>query len=157
GSLPIPQLHAITEAEPPRTALGRSNPKPNGWAARCSPHILDPYGRGACDVCPGLPSLKVVGTDSVRFTNSPITKAHGVKSKRGRTAIDFRGDARCPEARGMWRPAYCGVARQKVQGQPLNWFIVEQHPAIPPDAYTRRFGNKSAAEIVRAAVLELTY
>ncbi len=53
---------------------GVVTPYVDGWAARCSPHILDPYGRGACDVCPGLPSLKVVGTDLRRFTNSPITK-----------------------------------------------------------------------------------
>lgn len=49
------------------------------------------------------------------------------------------------------------AARQKVQGQTLNWFIVEQFPVIPPEAYTRQFGPKSAAEIVREAVLELTY
>ncbi|MFM6831027.1 MAG: hypothetical protein ACKOVA_11965, partial [Novosphingobium sp.] len=46
---------------------------------------------------------------------------------------------------------------QKVQGQTLNWFIVEQLPVIPPAAYTRQFGPKSAAYIVKAAVLELTY
>lgn len=49
------------------------------------------------------------------------------------------------------------VARQKVQGQHLNWFIVEQLPVIPPAAYARTFGPKSAADIVKAAVLELTY
>ncbi len=49
------------------------------------------------------------------------------------------------------------IARQKVQGQHLNWFIVEQLPVIPPAAYARMFGPKSAADIVREAVLELTY
>jgi hypothetical protein len=49
------------------------------------------------------------------------------------------------------------VARQKVQGQHLNWYIVEQLPVIPPVGYARTFGPKTAAEIVRAAVLELTY
>ncbi len=50
------------------------------------------------------------------------------------------------------------VARQKVQGQHLNWFIVEQLPVVPPDCYNIvRFGPKTAAEIVREAVLELTY
>lgn len=49
------------------------------------------------------------------------------------------------------------IARQKVQGQHLNWFIVEQLPVIPPAAYARQFGPKTAAEIVREAVLELTY
>ena len=50
------------------------------------------------------------------------------------------------------------VARQKIQGQHLNWFIVEQLPVVPPDRYeTIRFGPKTAAEIVRDTVLELTY
>jgi hypothetical protein len=49
------------------------------------------------------------------------------------------------------------VARQKVQGQHLNWYIVEQLPVIPPDCYARRFGPRTAAEIVRDDVLHLTY
>ncbi len=38
-----------------------------------------------------------------------------------------------------------------------NWYIVEQLPVIPPAAYARKFGTQTAAEIVREAVLELTY
>lgn len=50
------------------------------------------------------------------------------------------------------------VARQKVQKNHLNWYIVEQLPIVPPAQYAaKRFGRKSAAEIVREAVLELTY
>jgi hypothetical protein len=49
------------------------------------------------------------------------------------------------------------VTRQKIQGQTLNRFIVEQLPVIPPHHYGRRFGAMTAAEIVRDAVLELTY
>ena len=50
------------------------------------------------------------------------------------------------------------VARQKIQGQHLNWFIVEQLPVVPPERYeAARFGPKTAGEIVREAVLELTY
>ena len=50
------------------------------------------------------------------------------------------------------------VARQKIQGQTLNLFIVEQLPVVPPDRYeTIRFGPKTAGEIVREVVLELTY
>ena len=50
------------------------------------------------------------------------------------------------------------VTRQKVQGQTLNLFIVEQLPVVPPARYeTVRFGPKTAGEIVREAVLELTY
>jgi len=50
------------------------------------------------------------------------------------------------------------VARQKIQGQHLNWFILEQLPVVPPERYEAVcFGPKTAAEIVREAVLELTY
>ena len=50
------------------------------------------------------------------------------------------------------------VARQKIQGQHLNWFIVEQLPVVPPERYENvGFGPKTAGEIVREAVLELTY
>jgi hypothetical protein len=49
------------------------------------------------------------------------------------------------------------VARQKIQGQTLNRFIVEQLPVIPPDHYGRRFGSISATQIVTDAVLQLTY
>lgn len=50
------------------------------------------------------------------------------------------------------------VARQKAQSTHLNWYIVEQLPVIPLDRYSAtRFGKKTAAQIVREAVLELTY
>ena len=49
------------------------------------------------------------------------------------------------------------VARQKVQGQHLNSFIVEQLPIIPRNDYARRFGPKTAEQIVRDDVLHLTY
>lgn len=50
------------------------------------------------------------------------------------------------------------VLRQKVQGQNLNWFILEQLPVVPLERYKAvRFGSKTAAEVVREAVLELTY
>ena len=50
------------------------------------------------------------------------------------------------------------VARQKVQGQTLNLYIVEQLPVVPPERYAQvRFGAKTAAEIVCEAVLALTY
>jgi hypothetical protein len=50
------------------------------------------------------------------------------------------------------------VARSKVHSTSVNWYIVEQLPVVPPDIYRSvRFGEKSAGEIVREAVLELTY
>ncbi|WP_293827040.1 hypothetical protein [uncultured Brevundimonas sp.] len=49
------------------------------------------------------------------------------------------------------------VARQKAQSTHLNWYIVEQLPVVPPVAYDRAFGGKTARDIVREAVLELSY
>ena len=50
------------------------------------------------------------------------------------------------------------VARQKVQSTHLNWYIVEQLPVVPLERYRAvRFGPKTADDIVREAVLQLTY
>ena len=48
------------------------------------------------------------------------------------------------------------VTRQKVQGQTLNLFIVEQLPVIAPADYDRRFGATTARALVRDHVLRLT-
>ena len=50
------------------------------------------------------------------------------------------------------------VARQKVPTNNFTWYLLEQLPVVPPDRYEKvRFGPKTAAEIVREVVLELTY
>ncbi|MDE0164330.1 MAG: hypothetical protein OXL36_04445 [Bryobacterales bacterium] len=50
------------------------------------------------------------------------------------------------------------VARQKIQSRNLNKYILEQLPVVPPDRYKAvHFGRKTASEIVRESVLELTY
>ncbi len=50
------------------------------------------------------------------------------------------------------------AARQKIQGQHLNWFVVEQLPVVPSAHYKSVcFGHRTAGEVVREVVLELTY
>ena len=50
------------------------------------------------------------------------------------------------------------VLRQKVQGQNINWYIVEQLPVVSPSKFkSRTFGAKTVGQVVREAVLELTY
>lgn len=50
------------------------------------------------------------------------------------------------------------VARSKIHSTSVNWYLAEQLPVVPLDRYqSTRFGPKTAAEIVRVAVLELTY
>ena len=49
------------------------------------------------------------------------------------------------------------LARQKVHGNHLAWYLLEQIPVVASRDYARLFGPKTAFEIVREAVLELTY
>ena len=50
------------------------------------------------------------------------------------------------------------IARQKMQSTHLNWYILEQLPVIAPEILDAAgFGPKTAVQIVREAVLELTY
>ena len=49
------------------------------------------------------------------------------------------------------------VTRQKLQGQTLNLFIVEQLPVIATEDYNHHFGSTTARDLVRDHVLRLTY
>ncbi len=49
------------------------------------------------------------------------------------------------------------LARQKVHGNHLAWYLIEQLPFLGKAAYRRSFGPKTAGQIVRDTVLELTY
>jgi hypothetical protein len=49
------------------------------------------------------------------------------------------------------------VARNKVQSAHLNSYILEQLPMAPRIGFARRFGQRSAEEIVREEVLALSY
>ena len=53
--------------------------------------------------------------------------------------------------------AFDFIARQKVHGQTLNLYIVEQLPVIAAGDYDRRFGDTTARDLVRSHVLRLTY
>ena len=53
--------------------------------------------------------------------------------------------------------AFDFVARQKIHGQTLNLYIVEQLPVISPADYDLQFGDKTARALVRDHVLRLTY
>ena len=49
------------------------------------------------------------------------------------------------------------VVRQKVQSTHVKMYTLEQLPVIAPGDYDRQFGDKTARELVRQHVLELTY
>jgi hypothetical protein len=53
--------------------------------------------------------------------------------------------------------AFDFVCRQKVQGQTLNLFIVEQLPLIDPPRFEEKLGGGTVADLIRREVLHLTY
>jgi hypothetical protein len=53
--------------------------------------------------------------------------------------------------------AFDFVLRTKVQGQNLNWFIVEQLPLIRPEQFEQTLGKTKIADFVRGEVLRLSY
>ncbi|MDR3300408.1 MAG: restriction endonuclease [Candidatus Accumulibacter sp.] len=53
--------------------------------------------------------------------------------------------------------AFDFVLRQKVQGQNLNWFILEQLPVIAPAAFEEKIAGIKIADFIREQVLRLSY
>ena len=53
--------------------------------------------------------------------------------------------------------AFDFIARQKLQGQTLNLYILEQLTVVSPDVYDHPFGNITARDLVLDHVLRLTY
>ncbi|MCA3337407.1 MAG: restriction endonuclease [Roseomonas sp.] len=49
------------------------------------------------------------------------------------------------------------AARQKIQGNHLSWYLVEQLPILPLEAFARPIGATSAEAIIRDHVLRLSY
>jgi len=50
------------------------------------------------------------------------------------------------------------IARSKIHSTSVNWYLVEQLPVVPLRDYkARRFGKRAVTDIVRDAVVELTY
>ncbi len=49
------------------------------------------------------------------------------------------------------------VLRQKIQGQNINWYIVEQLPVIPTEMFEQKLGNTTVAKFIKEHVLHLTY
>jgi hypothetical protein len=53
--------------------------------------------------------------------------------------------------------AFDFALRQKVQGQNLNWFIIEQATVIAPECFEKRIGTQKIADFIRQQVLVLSY
>jgi len=49
------------------------------------------------------------------------------------------------------------IARQKMQSTHLSWYILQQMPMIPPDAFRQPIGSTTAEALIRDHVLRLSY
>lgn len=92
--------------------------------------IIPPFGAGHT-----LPILRIEIEDAKERAEAQAILAASLNS----TMVDF-------------------VARTKILSNHASWYILEQLPMIPPAEFqSKRFGNKSASQIVCETVLELTY
>ena len=73
------------------------------------------------------------------------------------TAIATFGDAAPLWVANFSSFAFDFVVKRKMQGTNMNLYILEQLPVITRAAYDRRFGDKTAADLVRDHVLRLCY
>ncbi len=126
-------------------------PDPQYWVLRDTTTFPEaPYLLGFKDV---------TAPTNVRSMIAALIPGSGVGNTLPIVSADWYGgaDAACLVA-NFNAVLFDYVARQKIQGQHLNWFIVEQLPVVPPERYGAvTLGPKTAEEIVREAVLELTY
>ena len=126
-------------------------PDPQYWVLR---------GKTTFPTAPYLLGFKdVTAPTNVRSMIAALIPGCGVGNTLPIVSADWygRADAACLVANLNAVP-FDYVARQKIQGQHLNWFIIEQLPVVPPEQYLAvSFGAKTAEEIIREAVLELTY
>jgi hypothetical protein len=104
----------------------------------------------------------ITATTNARTLIGAILPESGVGNSMGMMIPDGDQDAFKEAASCMIANLNCipfdWVTRQKVQGQNINWYMVEQLPVVSLDVYeTVRFGQKTAGEMVREIVLELTY
>jgi len=128
-------------------------PSPQHWIQPQPGIISAPYALGFKDVTSptNMRSMIAAILPSGAAGNSlPLIELEGHSGQSGAESLALL-------VANLNSAIYDFTARQKIQGQHLNWFIVEQLPTVPPANYTRSFGPKSASKIVREAVLELSY
>ena len=92
--------------------------------------LIPPVGAGHT-----LPLLRLEIPDAVERATAQAILAATLNS----TVVDF-------------------VARTKILSNHASWYVIEQLPVAPPEVFQNtKFGNRTAAKVIRDAVLELTY
>jgi hypothetical protein len=85
------------------------------------------------------------------------SKAKALREKRDAAYYEEHESAAPLLLANLCSLAFDFVARQKVQGQHLNWFVVEQLPVIASSRFEDKIGKTKIADFIRAEVLHLSY
>ncbi len=143
-------IDAIQKADPTRY------PKPQYYVREMS--LPDNYGVEYC-----LVFKDVTAPTNVRTMIAAIVPYAGYGNTLAMlwpdsedTVVSYRKNAPLLLA-NFCSMAFDYVARQKVQGQHLNWFVVEQLPVIAPDRFEQSIDGTKIADFIRQHVLALTY
>lgn len=126
-------------------------PVPRYWVLEDGLGVSNDYSLAFNDIC---------NTNNQRSLISAIVPKAGYGNKL--PILQPVGDLNAGEL-SLILANFCSIAcdfaaRQKIQSRNLNKYILEQLPVIPRERFEeRRFGSKSAAEVICEAVLELTY
>ena len=121
---------------------------PRYWVVSQEVHGIDHgYAIGFNDVC---------NTNNARSLIAAIVPRVAAGNKL--PLLDGLNAEQCALLIGNLNSIVCDyLARNKIQSRNLNKYILEQLPILPPIVYEHTFGPKSAATLIREAVLELTY
>lgn len=126
-------------------------PSPRYWVLEDNLGVANEYSLAFNDIC---------NTNNRRSLISAMVPRAGYGNKLPilQPEDDLRADSLSLLLANFCSVACDFAARQKIQSRNLNKYILEQLPVIPPEGFEAMyFGSKSAAEVVREAVIELTY
>ena len=144
-------LHRPANPEPIQSALKEQfdrYPVPQYW-------VDDEHIKGIEDANAVLCFKDVTATTNARTMIAALVPRSGFGNTLAMVVVDARTSALL--AANFNSFAFDFIARQKVQGQHLNWYIVEQLPVIAPGAFDRKIGGRPIADFVIEQVLHLSY
>ncbi len=124
--------------------------QPRYWVPQQAIRYGHPYALGFNDVC---------NTNNARSLISAIVPRAGYGNKLPILIPLTGSDLHClAYLVANLNSMICDyIARQKIQSRNLNKYILEQLPVVEQQAYARKFGRRSASDIVRDHVLRLSY
>lgn len=143
------EISASAHAEPNRLAM------PQFWVP-----AADVVAVNARDWALGF--KEITAPTNMRTMIGALMPGVGFGNKLPILLIDSKGGSDAPTIAAMLLAnfnslAFDFVLRQKLQGQTINLFILEQLPVVEAAAYNAALGKGSVADFVRAEVLHLSY